>query len=194
MITRDLWRLSHPEAPLAASVGPLATIEEWRDRDPMRRGVETYVVERVPCCGCCGDEMADIRQRGGSIVQWPNGQVRCDRHHDRNPCAIEGCKRSTSAPKDRRGVPFIRDDQWLCSEHWRRFVPPRSLRRRAYRAFWRKAKRAGATGGGDWPDDLERQYWRFWDQLIATARTKASGGTLDEQEINRLFGWDEPKG
>lgn len=186
MITLDLWRFSHPEAPGAFSIGTKEKVESWLHRG-LPRPLESYVLEPEPHCGCCG---ASCLNRA-SLTIWANGQARCGSHHDRNPCAIEGCKRSTAAPKDGRGIPFIRDDQWLCSEHWRRFVPPRSLRRRAYRAFWRKAKRVGCTGGGDWPADLERQYWRFWDQLVATARAKTDGrGYIDEREINRLFGWD----
>jgi hypothetical protein len=161
---------------MASSIGTRAKCEEWRMRDPARRGPDSYVIESVAHCGCCG--ASTIREGGGSICTWGNGETRCARHHDRNPCAIEGCARTTLAPNG-----HLRSDQWLCSEHWRRFVPARSMRRRAYHAFWRKAKRYG------WNDKLVRQFNRFWDQLIATARAKAGGGSINKAEIDRLFGW-----
>lgn len=145
----------------------------------MRRPADTYLIELVMACGCCGDEFADVRERGGSIVEWPNGTVRCDRHHDRNACAIEGCKRSASTKAQPR------NDLHMCGEHWRLYCPPHSARRRAYLAFFRKAKRYG------WSDQLERQFWRFWGTLVANARRKATGGSIDVAAINRLMGWDD---
>jgi hypothetical protein len=180
MIRRDYWRLSHPNASCAASYGTRAMCEEWRDRNPLGRDPTSYVIERVPCCDCCGDDFACVRDRGGSISHFSNGQVRCDRHIDRNPCAIEGCARTTAAPKS--GA--VGDDQWLCAEHWRRLVPPRSRLRRAYLAFFRRAKRQGG-----WDEDLKRRFWRFWDAVVRTARRRATQGRLDEAEINRMFGW-----
>lgn len=173
MITRDYWRLSHPDAPIAASYGTLASCREWRDRDPLRRPPESYSIERVPCCGCCGSEAVVARQAR---------QHRCAKHRDRNPCAIEGCTRTRAVPADRQ----LGDDQWLCADHWRRFVPPRSRMRRAYHAFFRRAKRQG-----DWDDKLARRFWRFWNALVRTARRRATAGHLDETEINKLFGWAE---
>lgn len=187
MIIRDLWKLSHPDAPNSASYGTLAECEGWRGRYPiMGRPKESYVLERVPCCGCCGDYFADVRERNGSITEWLNGSVRCDRHHDRNPCAIEGCKRTRVAPTASNGNPHIADDQSLCAEHWRRFVPPRSRQRRAYHAHFRRAKRQG------WTHSNNRAFWRFWDTLVASARRRASEGSVDEAEIARMFGWEEP--
>lgn len=173
MITTDLWRLSHPDAPMAASYGPLASCERWRDQESKYRPVESFLIERVPSCGCCGATRA-----AANVYTWGNGQSRCGKHAMRNPCAIEGCTRTTSAPDGRTA-----DDAWLCPEHWRRFVPPRSRRRRAYHAFFRKAKRHG------WDDRLRAQFRRFWDQLVRTARAKATTGTINVSEINRMFGW-----
>ena len=56
------------------------------------------------------------------------------------------------------------------------------MRRRAYNAFWRKAKRYG------WTDELVRQFERFWDTLVRSARRRADGGTINIAEIERLFG------
>jgi hypothetical protein len=104
---------------------------------------------------------------------------RCWRHLARNPCAIEGCTRSTAA--DGRELAL---DQWLCSIHWRAFVPPRSRRRRAYHAFFRKAKKYG------WTADLRRRFWRYWRFLIASSRRRATGGNIDVTEINKFMGWE----
>jgi len=183
MITRDYWKLSHPDAPMAASYGPLASCEEWRNRRPiLGREPDSYVLERVPCCHCCGADFSEVRERNGSIMQWPNGQVRCDRHHDRNPCAIEGCKRTRAAPTNDKGFPFMADDQTLCGEHWRRYVPPRSRVRRTYHAHFRRAKRQG------WTMKNERAFWRFWTALVAQARRRSTEGFLDIAEIDRLLG------
>ena len=56
------------------------------------------------------------------------------------------------------------------------------MRRRAYHAFFRRAKRHG------WSDELTAQFWRFWDSLVASARRRAAGGHLDIAEIERMFG------
>lgn len=109
---------------------------------------------------------------------WPNGQVRCDKHHDRNPCAVEGCKRTTSADG------HFALDGWLCGTHWKMACPPHSAPRRVYHRFFRIAKRRG------WDRALEARFWRVWGRLVAIARTRAAGGHIDEAEIKRLFGWD----
>ena len=139
-----------------------------------------------PGCKCCGatnimlhiDMEADFRD---------HPSIRCYKHKDRNPCAIEGCPRTTALKGSVRTT-----DAWLCSEHWKRFCPPRSARRRAYRSFFNKAKKLGLTSKDRWPVELEDGYWRFWDLLIRNARAKhAATGALDPSEINRLFGWTE---
>lgn len=132
---------------------------------------DTFSLLLVPQCRVCGVPAA---------TRPPGPHRRCARHAASNPCAIEGCKRSRAAPESGR----LADDSWMCSEHWRRFVPPRSLRRRAYHAFWRKAKRHG------WTPELIEQFNRFWDTLVSAARAKSVGGTINVIEINRLFGWE----
>lgn len=176
VITRDYWKLSHPDAPMAASYGTLAQCREWRDRDPMNRGADTYSIERVPNCGCCWQD-----------ASWSSGKhYRCSKHVGRNPCAIEGCTRTRAAPDNGQ----LANDQWLCGVHWRAYVPPRSKRRRAYHAFFRLAKREARLGGDGWPPELRVKFWRFWATLVANARRRATAGYLDEAAINREFGWE----
>jgi hypothetical protein len=101
---------------------------------------------------------------------------RCERHFSRNPCAVEGCARST---KGQRG--WYGNDLWLCSEHWR-LIAPRSAERRIYHRIFRTAKRYG------WNDDLRARFWRIWRQLVVRARRRAAGD-IDMSEINRIMGW-----
>ncbi|CDO34010.1 hypothetical protein [Novosphingobium sp. KN65.2] len=138
---------------------------------------EGCIMVQAPVCACCGD----VAFRELSCVSMGQGLVgrdyRCSKHRDRNPCAIEGCKRTTDA-KGR-----FANDQWLCSDHWRRYVPPHSPMRRTYHRFFRLAKRQG------WTKDLQLRFWRFWDGLVKRARRQSTEGRIDENEINRMFGW-----
>lgn len=106
------------------------------------------------------------------------GIFACEAHLDRTKCAIDGCSRSC---KRENGSPW----EWICSVHWRRYCPPRSRRRRAYLAFFRKAKRHG------WDDRLAAQYWRFWDTLTRVANAAESTGSIDMATINQMFGWTD---
>lgn len=124
-------------------------------------------------CRVCGDHMI--------VIKWADGW-RCEKHSRSHACVIEGCRRSTVT----KGTPS--SEVWICGEHWRLYCPPRSLRRRAFRRFWAKAKKLGATGGHDWPDELERQYWRWWETFVSMARAKAAGGHINIAEIERMFG------
>lgn len=190
MIVRDYCSLSHPDA-VGANYGTRAKCEEWRDRDPLRRPPESYVIEPVSYCACCGDDFSAVRDRGGSIATYSGGITRCDRHWDRNPYVVPGCSRTRAAP-ERDGGPghWLADDQVICGEHWRRYVPPRSSLRRAYHRFWRLAKRqATPDNPHGWTMGLSRRFDRFWRGLVAHVRRKATEGHLDEAEINRLFGW-----
>ena len=105
---------------------------------------------------------------------------RCERHKLRNPCAIESCRRSKAVPEG--GT--LADDQWLCSTHWRRFVPPRSRIRRAYHAHWRRGAKLG------WSPKRVHALERFWQRLVVLARRRATDGFVNEAEINRAMGWD----
>lgn len=135
---------------------------------------DQFEVVSGPGCSCCGE-------RGGMML-GVDGNWRCDNHHDRNPCAIEGCKRTKAAPALKSGKPYLANDQWLCSDHWRRFVPPRSKLRQHYHLIFRRAKREG------WTPELERRFWRYWTWLVAQARRKATDGDLNIAEIERMFG------
>lgn len=136
---------------------------------------DQFEIVGSPCCQCCG-------YSDGTM--WGDGENhRCDKHRDRNPCAIEGCKRTAPTPESG----YLGSDSYLCGEHWRRFVPPRSRKRRLYHAYFRKAKRYG------WNKSLIAQFHRFWDRLIADARRKATEGDLDVAEIHRMMGWDGPE-
>jgi hypothetical protein len=146
---------------------------------------EQFDIVRRPGCKCCGDSDGPLHiDLERDYVDHPS--IRCAKHIDRNPCAIEGCSRTTGLNGSVRTT-----DAWLCPDHWRRFCPPRSARRRAYHRFFAKAKKMGIGKGQRWPDDLEASYWRFWETLIGSARARhAAGGTIDQDEINKLFGWE----
>lgn len=151
-----------------------AILERWIEGEGWDR--DQFEIVRAPVCACCGDTSPQSRGTG----YW--SPYRCWRHGDRNPCAIEGCTR-TRAAKGR-----LDNSAWICRDHWRAFCPPRSLRRRAFLAYFRKAKKLGYGPNDRWPDELEESYWRFWRRLISNARHKAAGGNLDIAQIERLFG------
>lgn len=94
-------------------------------------------------------------------------------------CSIDGCEAHTE-----RDV----GSDWICSTHWRRHCPPRSLRRRAYHRFHRDAKRHG------WTEKRVAQYWRFWDTLVRAANAVKKTDKLDMTEINAMFGWTNDDG
>lgn len=134
------------------------------------------MTDRPFACWKCG-RAADVALRRMNRTGKP-GIWACPDHQDRTKCSIEGCARST---KRQNGAPW----EWLCAVHWKRYCPPRSLRRRAYFAFFRKAKRFG------WNDDLAAKYWRFWDSLTSGANKLEQRGYPDMKEINKMFGWDD---
>lgn len=155
----------------------------WDNRLPIGRligepcwDVDQFEVVLAPVCACCGDSEPQRHANGF----W--SPYRCWAHADKNPCAIEGCTRTRGA-KGR-----LDNSIWLCREHWRTFCPPRSLRRRTFLSFFRKARKMGFKDNDRWPDELEERYWEFWRRLIANARHKAKGGNLDLAQIERLFG------
>lgn len=199
MISREIFRLTHQDIPGAAMHGSQGDCERWRDNMiaggarftlwyltvasvPKDMDVAAFKIEPAPRCQCCGE--FSIWEHNESLTTWENGQTRCARHHDRNPCAIDGCKRTTAATVDGRGHPIIEADRWLCGEHWRRYVPPRSRLRRLYHAHFRRGKREG------WTMKRNRQFNRFWGFLVRVARKRHEGGFIDETEIARLMGWD----
>lgn len=128
--------------------------------------VGRYAIIKIPSCRCCGEPA------------WPN--LRCSKHQDRNPCAVEGCKKTA------RALPNfgLSDHSEICADHWRRFVPARSKLRRAYHRHFARAKRYG------WTPESAAAFRRFWGLLVGRVRRQATEGTIDEAEIARLFGWD----
>jgi hypothetical protein len=142
---------------------------------PWNTVAQQFEVVPRPGCGCCG---ADYLKKGAfRTIRIEGPTFRCLRHADRNPCAIEGCRRTTAAK------PRLADDQWLCADHWRQFCPPRSKARRCYHRFFRIAKKTG------WTPELEARFTRFWTALVKRARRGKADGWIDQSEIERMFGW-----
>lgn len=123
-------------------------------------------------CGVCQRSIDEV-----AFMHQQNGCHRCDKHIDRNPCAIDGCQRTQKAKNG------YSDDDWVCSEHWKIICPPRSKLRAAYNRFWRISRRGG------WTPALGRRFWRFWRGLLKRGQRKCAGD-IDQAEIDRLFGWD----
>lgn len=169
MITeRDfVWIIAKGSTTPLGSAMPRSSGERWMIgyRARGNRGPAVYELVPVPFCQVCGTPLRKL------------GEIRCRKHAGRNPCAIEGCKRSTSA-----GRSGYRNDLWLCGTHWRALVPPGSAERKIYNRFFRRWKRYGET------DDSIRAFWRFWFRMISRARARGRGD-LDVAEINRVMGW-----
>ncbi len=147
------------------------------DKPEWQSVADQFEVVPGPGCGCCG-------QRWGTM--WGDaGHWRCDKHKDRNPCAIEGCR----CTNDRAGHAF-RDDQYLCQKHWRPLTTP--AERRVYSRIWRQAKARERKYGAEhmWPMREIGRLKRVWGRIVAKARARAEGD-LDMDEINKMFGWDD---
>jgi hypothetical protein len=157
---------------------PVDRLDEGRQRVASAQGVPVDMVIDYPQprCRCCGNPV-DV---SSDIVH-----VRCHKHRDKNPCAVEGCERTRVANGR------LHDGRhFLCRDHWRVACPPKSKWRQAYNRFFRTAKKLGLSRTERWPENLERRYWRYFGGLVARARRMAAGD-LDMAEINKLFGWDE---
>jgi hypothetical protein len=164
---RDLVALTRDRSPYTGSPISRERGEAWlaeHNRD------SSWSLAPVPSCRCCGEPA------------WAN--LRCTKHQDRNPCAAEGCQRTSKANGQ------LRDDHTLCGEHWRAFVPPGSPTRRAFNRLARLAKRLGYKRTDRWPDELESRWWRLWAGVIRRVRRRADGH-IDKAEIERLFGWGD---
>lgn len=101
---------------------------------------------------------------------------RCRKHVGRNPCLVEGCKRSFKAENG------YGNEHNICGTHWRELVPVGSPERRIYNRFFRRAKRFG------WTDSTVDAFNRFWAALVRRVRARARGD-VDMREINRIMGW-----
>lgn len=102
-------------------------------------------------------------------------------------CCISGCQRIKTG---------VEGGQWICSIHWRRHCPPRSLRRRTYHRFFREAKRHGWDwrGADGQSSPLEAKFWRFWDALVRVANVAEASDQFEAAEvarINQMFGWTD---
>lgn len=135
-----------------------------------RAGQLEFETESVPSCRVCGEPA------------WAN--LRCTKHQERNPCAVEGC-RKTRAAKGR-----LHDDWEICGEHWKAFVPPGSPLRRAFNRLARQAKRLGYKRTDRWPDELEERWWSLWRGVLRRIKRPAEGH-IDQAAIERLFGWGD---
>lgn len=137
-------------------------------------------------CRCCGGRV--IFESKAIAESIPYGQRRCEKHVGRDPCAIEGCSRTTATPK---GAGPDDGSRWLCSVHWKIGVPPRSMLRRQYHRYFRLAKRHGWEAKiGSSMQPLRVRFWLFWHKLVEIARKRCSDGDIDVAEIHRMFGWD----
>lgn len=143
------------------------------------------IIIQAPICACCGPvgfyELQCVRPDPDPTKR----EYRCEKHRDRNPCCVEGCKRTRVANG------HLSNDVVICGEHFRRFVPPGSAERRALHRLARLAKKLGYARNQVWPADLEDRYWRVWRGIVRRIRRQATEGRLDEAEINRMFGWED---
>lgn len=137
---------------------------------------------RIQLCSCCGR---------GAIALIPSWDFeerklvgRCKAHMQSNPCVVSTCSRT------KKNAHFRSETDFICKDHWRTVCPPRSAVRAAYNRFFRLAKKFNAGDENKpWPEALETRYWRFWFALVRRAR-RDIGQAIDEDEINRLFGWE----
>ncbi len=168
--------------------GPMtrAAGEGWLQRYQNRgnRGPCVYELAPVLICAVCGE-----------LGQSRGGYVRCKKHWHRNPCVIEGCKRSTQTrlvkvSESGAMQRLLTNDEWICGEHWRAFVPPGCAERRIFNRVWQRARRRRKRFGDDamWADGADAAYWRIWAGIIRRARSRARGD-VDMDEINRVMGW-----
>jgi hypothetical protein len=117
-------------------------------------------------CICCGTHMI--------VVEWDDGW-RCERHRNSTPCQVEGCKRTASRDKY---------SETICAQHWRAGVPPGSEARRVWLRFRRIVKRYG------WTPERDARCDRLWAWLKRRCQA-AADGSIDQREIDRLFGWGD---
>lgn len=146
------------------SLGPMPRVEA-EIYVSEREGL-TFELEKVPSCRCCGERA--------------RANLRCEKHLRRNPCVVEGCRRTVEAANGE-----LADNQAICGHHWRCFVPSGSPERRAYHRFWRLAKKQGG-----WDHNLIKRFERFWDGLAARVRRRSADGYLDQRTIEAMFGWE----
>lgn len=137
---------------------------ERRNRGPAKYELRPHIT-----CQCCGADANYL---------FAGTHARCRKHVGRNPCMVEGCKRSGKVGHNGYG-----NDHLICGPHWRSFIPVGSPERRIYNRFFRRAKKYG------WSDSSIDAFDRFWRALASRVRARVRGD-LDMNEVNRIMGWD----
>lgn len=167
MITRDLVTPHRPDLPYNYAIYTRAAGEEFLKHREHQPGWELL---KVHACACCGEATSP-----------PNDGLnpRCARHADRNPCIIEGCRKTIAAKS------ALSSDVMMCGDHWRRYVPKGSRARAAYLALRRRGKNDG------WSDETWRKFNQLWDTIVRRARRQSTEGRVDVAEIHKLFGWED---
>jgi hypothetical protein len=165
---RDLVTVEKVGLPISYGTMPRADAE--RAIEARRVAGQLFTMTPVPTCRCCGEPA------------WEN--LRCTKHQDRNPCAVEGCTRT------RKANGYLSVDSSLCGEHWKAFVPPGSPIRRAFNRLARLARKMGYKRTDRWPPELERRWWLIWFGVIRRVR-RGDEGHVDQAAIHRMFGWDD---
>jgi hypothetical protein len=131
----ESWRLEHAIRVLAD------------DRYPVQR--ERMRIVPAPRCGCCGALWWRGPLKLVVDALHPAGKVwRCEKHIARNPCVIEGCRKTFAHKADRDY-----DTTIMCGRCWRQ--APKWMRDRASKIS-RLAKRRG------WTDQLCRIHDMAW--------------------------------
>ncbi|WP_420137591.1 hypothetical protein [Sphingomonas sp.] len=164
----DGWRLYCPPDRMRSHLDRALLDPSW---DGLRDQFETLP---APGCACCG-----AYNKFDRTWRCTDGTVRCEKHAKRNPCAIEGCKRTTAA---RQG--WYSNDDWLCGTHWRIACPPRSALRRAYHRLFRLKKKIGRS-----TPELNARYWRLMRGIISRARGRDCGAEDLAAEVAKAMGW-----
>lgn len=92
-----------------------ADAERWLEvrRACAERRHQTFTLIPIAACQCCGER---YRVTGNGT------EARCAKHVGRNPCAVEGCKRTRSAAPWHEGFAY-RNNVYLCGEHYRLAAP-----------------------------------------------------------------------
>lgn len=170
MITRDLVAIALKTSHNCGSPIERERGEQWI----AERGenADKWELISILTCECCGEVASYWFNRDDPT------HARCHKHYRRNPCLVEGCRRSFKV-EDGYGTTKV-----ICGQHWREFVPVGSPERRIYLRFFRRAKKF------DWTDESIRAFHRFWAALAKRVQAKARGD-VDMAEVNRLMGWDK---
>lgn len=174
--TRSLWRVTHPDMQFPGPVGALNQVREWillrAEHKDHALDASLYAIEAVPTCGCCGTDRDITGFYQGRLAAEPDAW-RCPKHHDRNPCLIDGCGRTFANDGDYRR-------QFLCGKHWH--LAPKRMRDVVARV-----RKIGEKK--NWPLSTVRRFCRVWERTARAAQAAASGD-LDMAEIHRVMGWD----